>query len=137
MKNITSTVTYQGNLRTEACHVRSGQKIITDAPIDNNGKGEAFSPTDLCATSLVSCMMTIIGIAAQQHNIQLGSMKAEIIKEMSAAPRSIAAVRVQLFIENNSFTSQQVKLIEKAAGACPVGRSLGANVIQDVTIIWE
>ncbi|HNG89903.1 MAG TPA: hypothetical protein PK858_06850, partial [Saprospiraceae bacterium] len=89
---MTSTVEYLGELRTEATHLYSGTKIITDAPLDNQGRAEAFSPTDLCATSLASCMMTIMGISARNHDLEMTGAKAEITKIMASDPRRIARV---------------------------------------------
>ena len=95
---------YVGNLRTEATHVKSGIKIITDAPVDNHGKGEAFSPTDLLAASLGSCMMTLMGIAASKHRIELSGTSMKITKIMAADPRRVAEVIVDIsFGENNFF----------------------------------
>jgi len=133
---ITSTVVYEGKLRTRARHERSGQEIITDAPIDNQGKGEAFSPTDLCATSLASCVMTIMGIAAEAREIDLTGMRAEVIKVMDGPPRHISAVRVAIYLPAKDYTPEQRKLLTKAAEACPVGRSLNERLVQEVELVW-
>ena len=90
----TIKTTYQGELRTEAVHVQSGTHIITDAPVDNQGKGEAFSPTDLLSASLASCMMTIMGIAGRTHNIALDGTTCDITKIMSASPRKVAEIQI-------------------------------------------
>ena len=89
LKNMTSKVIYQGGLRTQATHLRSGNTIITDAPVDNKGKGEAFSPTDLVATALASCMLTIMGIKADDMNVNIEGTTAEVEKIMGAEPRKI------------------------------------------------
>lgn len=133
---MTSRILYKGNLRTEATHIKSGQKIITDAPIDNNGKGEAFSPTDLLATSLGTCMITIMGIAAQNHNIDIDNAEVQIVKYMSAHPRKVAQIDVKLFMPQNEYTDGQKKILEKAGMTCPVALSLDPSVIQNIQFIW-
>lgn len=134
---MTSKVTYLGDLRTEATHLQSGVTIITDAPTDNQGKGEAFSPTDLCATSLASCMITIMGISARNHGLNIDGTTAEITKIMAANPRRIGAVVITLRMPANSFTDRDKKLIETAGRTCPVALSLGEGVEQRIEFIWE
>ena len=135
---MTSKITYLGNLRTEAVHQLSGNKIITDAPPDNNGKGESFSPTDLAATALGSCMMTIMGIAARDRGIDMDGATAEVTKRMAADPhRRIAGIGVKIFMPvGKKYTARERKLLETAAHACPVGRSLSANLEEVVEIVW-
>ena len=130
---ITSTVTYLGNLRNECIHIRSGKAIITDAPPDNHGKGEAFSPTDLAATSLATCMMTVMGIAAEGRGIELKEMHAEVTKIMADNPRRIAEVIVDLKVKSNADEAQQ-KVLETIGINCPVALSLHPDVKQRVTI---
>ena len=96
-----SKVSYLGNLRTKAVHIQSGDTIITDAPTDNQGKGEAFSPTDLVATSLASCVLTIMGIIARRYNISLKGTTAEVEKSMSANPRRINEIRINIFFKKS------------------------------------
>lgn len=134
---MTSKVTYLGDLRTEATHLRSGVTIITDAPTDNQGKGEAFSPTDLCATSLASCMITIMGISARNHGLNIDGTTAEITKIMAANPRRIGAVEIALRMPANGFTDRDKKIIETAGRTCPVALSLGDGVEQRIEFIWE
>ena len=134
---MTSKVTYLGDLRTEATHLQSGVTIITDAPTDNQGKGEAFSPTDLCATSLASCMITIMGISARNHGLNIDGTTAEIIKIMAANPRRIGAVEIALRMPANGFTDRDKKIIETAGRTCPVALSLGDGVEQRIEFIWE
>jgi len=98
---MTSKVNYQGQLRTTAVHLQSNSTIITDAPVDNHGKGEAFSPTDLVATALASCMMTIMGIKAESMDIDLTGTHASIIKHMSATPRRISEIEVMIYMNKN------------------------------------
>ncbi len=129
---MTSKVVYLGDLRTEATHLQSGNSIFTDAPVDNHGKGEAFSPTDLVATSLASCMLTIVGITAQAHNFSALGARAEITKIMSAEPpRRIAEIKIDIFF-NEKYDAKQRKLIEAAAHSCPVGKSLHPDLIQTI-----
>ena len=134
---MTSKVTYLGELRTEAVHLQSGQSIITDAPPDNQGKGEAFSPTDLCATSLASCMMTIMGISARNHGLNIDGTVAEVTKIMASNPRRISAVEITLRMPPNGFTDRDKKLLETAGRTCPVALSLGEGVEQRILFAWE
>ena len=132
---MTSKVIYKGALRTEATHIRSGNIIITDAPTDNKGKGETFSPTDLVATALASCMLTIMGIKADEMNINIDGTSANIKKIMGSGPRRIA----QLIIVINIPISANEKtkyILEKAALTCPVDKSLSDSMIRDVKFIW-
>lgn len=128
----TSKITYRGNLRTEAVHLKSGNSIITDAPPDNNGKGEAFSPTDLLATSLGSCMLTIMGIVAERNGIDLKGTSVEITKIMEANPRRVGEIIVEFSMPANNYTEQEKKLLENAAHTCPVAKSLSAELKQTV-----
>ena len=130
MKN--AEVCYLGSLRTEALHISSGNKIVTDAPIDNNGKGEAFSPTDLLATSLGSCMLTIMGIIAECHNINIVNAKVEIIKIIESNPRRVVEIKVDIEMPKNDFTDKEKQLLEHAARNCPVAKSLHPDLKQTV-----
>ena len=132
---MTSKVTYLGGLRTEAQHLASQEIIITDAPKDNQGKGEAFSPTDLVATALASCMITIMGIKARDLGIDLTGTQAEITKIMGTEPRRISALHIQLTF-NSSFDSKTQTLLERAALTCPVAHSLHPDIRQEVLFIW-
>ena len=136
MKNVMSTITYEGALRTSATHLRSGKVIYTDAPVDNRGKGEAFSPTDLFATSLASCILSIMGIAALDRDIDMEGTTAEVVKEMGGPPRHIAAIRIVIQLPTKPYTAAEKRVLAKAAESCPVGRSIGPNVIQEVELIW-
>ncbi|HEY0652504.1 MAG TPA: OsmC family protein [Chryseosolibacter sp.] len=130
---VSMTGVYLGELRTEATHLRSGNKIITDAPPDNNGKGEAFSPTDLTCASLNSCMMTLMGMLAQREQIDMTGMRSEIVKIMAANPRKIAEIQITFFHENLKATDIQKEKLKRAALTCPVALSLGDDVTQTVT----
>lgn len=134
---MTSKVIYTGHLRTEATHLKSGTIIETDAPTDNNGKGERFSPTDLVATALASCMMTIMGIAANTHNINIVGTTCEMEKIMVSDPRRIGTIRVEMtFPEGLSFTAKEKQILEKAALTCPVYQSLHPDINKDVHFHW-
>lgn len=132
----TSKVIYKGSLRTEATHLKSGQTIITDAPTDNNGKGEAFSPTDLVATALGSCMFTIMGIACDTHQI-LGfeGTVVDITKHMAADPRRISGITANITFAK-SFTEKERAILEHAAKTCPVAKSLHPDVLQEINFIY-
>ena len=129
-------VVYSGNLRTEATHLASNQKIITDAPIDNHGKGEAFSPTDLVATSLASCMMTIMGIIADRNQINIDGTIAEVKKNMGENPRRISEIRIE-FNFFNSISLEDRKKLERVAKSCPVSNSLSKNLSEILNFIYN
>ena len=134
----TIKTTYQGNLRTQATHLQSGTSILTDAPTDNNGKGEAFSPTDLVAAALGSCMMTIMGIVAQRHSIDLQNTEMEITKVMSAElPRRIARIEINLKMHTGVAVSEDDKTkLVRAAHTCPVALSLHPDIEQVIGFEW-
>ena len=130
-----SKVKYKGELRTEAEHLRSGKTIITDAPIDNQGKGEAFSPTDLVATALASCMMTIMGIVAERDEIELEGTIAEVEKIMAENPRRIGEIKIKIKFSQKLNRDEKDKL-ERAAKSCPVSGSLNHNLKETVEFIY-
>ena len=132
----TAKVHYQGNLRTQATHVKSDIQLITDAPTDNNGKGEAFSPTDLVATSLASCMITIMGIKARNKGINIDGIDSEITKVMSSNPRRISEIIISLKMPKSDISSEDQKLLEKVALSCPVALSLHPDIKQTITFNW-
>jgi uncharacterized OsmC-like protein len=132
MQETTKTI-YLGELRTRATHVRSGQEIITDAPPDNKGKGEAFSPTDLLATSLGSCMITIMGIAAREHRFDLDGTTARIWKIMESNPRRVGEVRIELTFPAKNYSEKEKKIIERSAFTCPVYLSLHPDLKKTIT----
>lgn len=123
---------YMGGLRTEVTHLKSGNKIITDAPPDNNGRGEAFSPTDLTCASLNSCMMTLMGILAEREQIDLAGLKAEIVKMMASNPRKIAEVQITFTHDNLVATDIQKEKLKRAALTCPVALSLNDELKQTI-----
>ncbi|GHA43589.1 stress-induced protein OsmC [Salinimicrobium marinum] len=128
---MTSKVTYLGNLRTECVHLKSNAGFITDAPVDNNGKGQAFSPTDTVATALASCMLTIIGIKAKDHNLDITGTNAEVTKTMAADPRRISKIEVVISFPA-SYDEKATKLIERSAKTCPVLYSLHPDIELDI-----
>ena len=129
----TSKVTYQGDLRTSAIHLQSSNEIITDAPTDNQGMGEAFSPTDLLATSLASCMLTIIGIKARDINVDLAGTTAEVTKVMTADPRRVSEIHVAISF-NQQLDEKIQKIFYNTALTCPVAKSIHPDITQKVTI---
>jgi putative redox protein len=135
--NLISTVTYNGELRTSGEHVKSGQSIITDAPTDNNGKGEAFSPTDLLSTSLASCMLTIMGIRASSMNIAIDGAAAEVEKFMASNPRRVAKIVIRIQMPSSDYSDSDKKVLEHAARTCPVALSLSSEIEQEVSFHWK
>lgn len=132
---MTSKVTYKGNLSTECTHLKSGNSIITDAPADNNGKGQAFSPTDLVATALASCMITVMGIKAANSNIAFDNVGADIVKVMSANPRRISRIKIDIVVGEN-WNIKERAIMENTAKTCPVAQSLHADTIQEIHFIY-
>jgi putative redox protein len=133
---ILSQIIYKGDLRTEAEHLASGVKIITDAPTDNHGKGQAFSPSDLVSTALAQRMITLMGIAANNHQIKLEKIEAEVTKTMGTDPRRITIIKVDFKIEDLNYTVKEKTILERAALTCPVAKSLSPDVHQDITFSY-
>lgn len=135
---MTSEIIYQGDLRTQAKHLQSGDIILTDAPKDNHGKGEAFSPTDLVATALGSCMLSIMGIIANRHEINIVGTRVTINKIMQASPRRIAAVEVSMYMPQEvTYTEKERTLLENAARTCPVALSLHPDLEQKLLFVYK
>jgi putative redox protein len=125
---------YLGELRTEATHVYSGTKAITDAPLDNKGKAESFSPSDMLSASLGSCMMTIMGIAAREHQINIDGTTCSITKIMATEPRRVSEIQIILtFPESVNYSDKEKAILERAALTCPVAQSLHPDLKQNVT----
>lgn len=125
---------YKGNLRTEVTHEQSGTKIITDAPLDNKGKGESFSPTDLFASALGCCMLTIMGISAQTYGFKLEGTTIETEKVMGSDPRRVVEIKLDItFPKGNNYTAQQKRVIESAARTCPVANSINPEIKKTIT----
>ncbi len=132
---MTSKVIYKGDLGTKAHHLQSGNFIVTDAPVDNQGKGEAFSPTDLVATALASCMLTVMGIVAERNNIELKGTTAEVEKIMGMMPRQISEIKIKIFFKKN-FDKITKRRLESVALTCPVSNSLNKNLEVSTTFIY-
>jgi len=126
------TIEYSNPLRTHSTHIKSGDIIITDAPTDNKGKGEAFSPTDLLSTSLVTCAMTILGISAQSGPAEIISMSAEVSKEMGINPRRVVEVKAVIKVQLKGADRSETERLERATRACPVAMSLSSELIQNL-----
>jgi uncharacterized OsmC-like protein len=131
-----SKITYLGDLRTSSIHLQSGSEIISDAPIDNNGKGEAFSPTDTVANALGSCMFTVMGIKAQDLQIDLSNSTAEITKIMAADPRRISEIHV-VFNFSVDIDTKNKTILERTAMTCPVYYSLHPDIKKVITFNWN
>ncbi len=132
---MTSKVTYKGELRTVCEHLQSGNTFITDAPTDNNGKGEAFSPTDTVATALASCMLTVMGIKARDLQVDLSETVAEVTKTMEASPRRISVIKVAFYFPVNPEERTR-KLLENTAKTCPVHYSLHPDIKKEISFHW-
>ena len=132
----TAATIYKGDLRTEITHLRSGSVIITDDPVDNKGKGENFSPTDMVACALGSCIYTIMGIAAREHNFSIDGSTCRITKIMTENPRKIGEVRISFDFTMNKYTEKQKKILDYCVKTCPVALSLNESVIQNVILIF-
>ncbi|MFD2938847.1 OsmC family protein [Flavobacterium notoginsengisoli] len=133
---MTSKVTYLGDLRTSSIHVQSGSEIISDAPVDNNGKGEAFSPTDTVANALASCMMTIMGIKARDLEVDFVGSTAEVTKIMNAEPRRIGAIEIVFNMKSNADEKSRT-ILERAAMTCPVFLSLSSEIEKKISFNWN
>jgi len=133
---MTSKVIYKNGLSTQAVHLRSGNSITTDAPIDNQGKGATFSPTDLCATALASCLLTIMGIKARDKELDIEGTKAEVLKVMGSGPRRISRIEIKVTMPKGDFSKKDKMLLEKAALTCPVAMSLHPDVEQVIDFVW-
>ncbi len=129
-------IIYIGDLRTKAEHLKSGVVWDTDAPVDNMGKGESFSPTDMLATALGSCMLTIMGIKANQHNLDIKNTKVEVRKKMGENPRMISKIELKIIFANDIEIKYR-KLLERAAHQCPVSKSIHPNIDESVEFIYS
>lgn len=130
------TIRYLGDLHTECTHLASGSTIVTDAPVDNQGRGEAFSPSDLCALSLASCAVTTMGIYGRAHDCDITGATVTVEKIMGANPRRIAAVEVAFTMPDKEYTDKQKQGLEHAALACPIHNSLHPDMEKKMTFTW-
>ncbi len=133
---MTSHVIYTGDLRTENKHIKSGNVYITDAPTDNNGKGEAFSPTDTIATGLANCILTVMGIKARQMETSMKGAEAQVTKTMASDPRRISKIEIAITMPMG-FSLKEQKILEHTARTCPVHYSLHPDIEKQVTIDWK
>lgn len=133
----TAKTKYLGDLRTEIIHVRSGSVITTDAPVDNKGKGENFSPTDMVASALGSCIFTIMGIAAREHGFSIDGSSCAITKIMTDKPRKIGEIKIDFDFTARSYNEKQKKILEYCVKSCPVSLSLNESVNQNVTLVFK
>jgi len=133
----TAKTVYLGELRTQATHLRSGNTLITDAPLDNQGKGEAFSPTDLLATSLGSCAMTIIGIAARNHGFNVDKTVIRITKVMAENPRRVSEVIMEFDFPDQAYSDKEKAIIWNAAKTCPVYLSLHPDLVKTIRMNFQ
>ena len=136
METIMATVEYVGDLRTKATHLKSGDVVTTDAPTDNQGKGEAFSPTDLVSAALSSCMMTIMGQVAVREGVNINGLKTEVVKVMTANPRKIAEIKITFSHPDLKATDIQKQKLMNAARTCPVALSLSEGLQQTIAFNW-
>lgn len=130
---MTSVVQYEGNLRTTMTHSYSGSQVITDAPLDNHGLAQAFSPTDIVASALASCMLTIMGIKARDMDVDITGTRAEVTKVMQQTPRKISRVVLHIHLPELPFDERTITILKNAARTCPVALSLHPDIEQDVT----
>ena len=133
----TATILYEGDLRTSAIHLRSGNQIITDAPVDNHGKGEAFSPTDLLSTSLACCMLSIMGIAGNTHTINIEGAKVTMTKVMQSNPRKVQEIILVFDMPDIKYSDKEKAILENAARNCPVALSLHPDIKQTITFNYQ
>jgi uncharacterized OsmC-like protein len=128
---------YLGNLRTEVTHLESGNTLITDAPTDNHGKGEFFSPTDLLATAYGSCILTIMGIAAKTHGFDIDGAFMETVKVMGSNPRRVEELRVKITFPHSNYSEKELKILEISAKECPVANSLHPDTKRTVSFVFK
>ena len=133
---MTSKVTYNGNLRTECVHLKSNDSFVTDAPVDNNGLGQAFSPTDTVATGLASCMLTMMGIKANGLEVDLKGSNASVTKHMAASPRRISKIEVEIHLPKE-ISDKNRKILEHTANTCPVHHSLHPDIERVISYHWD
>lgn len=133
----TASTVYKGELRTEITHLRSGSVLVTDAPPDNKGRGEHFSPTDLVAVALGSCIFTIMGIAAREHGFSIDGSGCRITKIMTDNPRKIGEIRIDFDFTGNTLSDKHKKILDHCVRTCPVALSLNESVVQNVHLLFK
>ena len=133
----TAKIIYQGKLRTEVTHLKSGQQFLTDAPTDNHGLGESISPTDMVTAATVSCMMTVMRIQAQKKDLEVGQVSGEVEKIMAAGPRRIIGLQIELTFQGHNLSDSEKTLLENTALGCPVARSLHPDIAINVKFTYD
>ena len=133
---MTATILYEGGLRTRSTHLQSGTEILTDAPRDNQGEGAAFSPTDLVATALATCIVTTMAIRCRLMDISIDGTRAEVTKVMASEPRRISQIEVILYMPSYGYSDKDKKILEAVAHTCPVAASLHPDLEQAVRFVW-
>ena len=133
---MTSTILYQGSLRCEATHIQSSSVIETDAPTDNKGKGEKFSPTDLLCVSLGTCVLTTMGIKAMTMDIDLNNAKMEVTKNMESEPRRVGKIVITISLPKLDLTQKEKTVLESAGNHCPVQKSIHPDIVTEITYSW-
>jgi putative redox protein len=136
ISNLTCSITYSGNLSTQILHLASGNAAATDAPIDNHGLGRFLSPTDMCSASLAACMLTVMGIKAEERGLDMKGARADLKKVMYDTPRRIGEIHIKMYLPV-SWEIKDRKVMEAVALSCPVAKSLGMEVLQDVEFLYE
>ncbi len=132
----TIKVEYLGGLKCVMTHEQSGTQWISDAPKDNNGDGRSFSPTDMLSASLASCFMTIMGISARNHNIDIEGATIDVTKHMTSGPRRIGQIDLKIKMPERSYSEREKEIINKAAESCPVSRSIHSDLVVNFGLIW-
>jgi uncharacterized OsmC-like protein len=133
---MTAKIVYEGQLRTRLTHTYSGNEILNDAPLDNQGLAQAFSPTDIVATALGSCMITIMGIKARNMNLDITGTTAEVTKVMASDPRRISEIHITFKFPPNNFSEKDKTILENGARTCPVAKSIHPDIVQDIVFEW-
>lgn len=132
----TARIEYIGELKTRCTHLKSGKDFVTEAPVDNNGTGSEFSPTDLLATAYVSCMITIVGIYCDTHGLQFTKGVGEVTKVMASGPRRISELHIEINLSGNNWSQREQEKIEIAARACPVAQSVDKEMLVEIDFIF-
>jgi uncharacterized OsmC-like protein len=133
---MTAEVIYDGGLEATLTHIKSNSSIHTDAPVDNQGKGSTFSPTDLAATSLAACMLTVMGIWCRDNNVNIDGARAEVTKHMAANPRRISKIDVFLYMPDQEYSDAEKSKLKHIAHTCPVAKSLHPDIEQNIVLHW-
>ncbi|MCB9231855.1 MAG: OsmC family protein [Bacteroidia bacterium] len=137
MAKKTAELTYEGDLRTRVVHLKSGNALVTDAPVDNHGKGEAFSPTDLLAVSMITCMVTVMGIHAEKTGLKIGEVSGWVEKIMAEHPRRVAQLNIEITFKNHRMDASEKRRIQEIGLNCPVAKSVHPDLLTQVKFIYQ